>query len=159
MNSGRVNGWGVDFSASAHPTPALTLSASYGWNNLDYATDTADKQKGDPVDGAVRESWSASLEYRRPIAGDTQGFFRADYQHAGRGQITLRNFGGQIIERPARDLVNLRVGLALERFEISVFANNVFNENAPIIVGPFGVLLENVEQRPRVIGLNVKAKF
>lgn len=159
-NSGHVSGWGTDLSVTAIPAEGLTLSASYSWNNLAYDTATAGKAPGDPVDFAVQRSYSASVDYRRPVFGNTKGFFRVDYQHAGRSQITLRNFAtGQVIDRPARDLVNLHLGLAFEQFEVSLFANNLLDEDAPLIVGPFGVVLENVEQRPRTIGINVRTKF
>ncbi len=159
-NSGQVSGWGVDAAATFRPARGLTLSATYGWNNLAFDEATADKAKGDPVDNAVRESYSASIDYRAPRTGELQPFFRADYQHAGPGQITFRNFAaGQIVQRPARDLVNLRAGVAFKDFEVAIFANNVFDEDAPNIIGPFGVLLENLEQRPRVIGVNLRSKF
>lgn len=158
-NGGKVSGWGTEVGVTAKPAAGLTLTGTYGWNNLEYKEDTADKLAGDPVDNAVRETWSASLDYRAPVFGDTEAFFRADYQHAASAQITLRNFGGQIIDRPGRDLVNLRAGVDLGMFELSVYAQNVFDEDAPNIVGPFGVLLENLEQRPRVIGVNGRVKF
>ncbi len=158
-NGGKVSGWGIDLAVTARPVSGLTLTGTYSWNDLAYDNDTADKLKGDPVDLAVRKTWSASLDYRAPLFGTTDGFFRADYQHAGRAQITLRNFGGQIVDRPARDLVNLRTGLTFDKFEISVFANNVFDEDAPLMIGPFGTISENVEQRPRVIGLGGRMTF
>jgi outer membrane receptor protein involved in Fe transport len=158
-NAGQVSGWGVDFSATAKPVKGLTLSASYGWNNLEYDEATADKAAGDPVDGAVRESYSASLDYRHALNGSAEAFFRADYQHGGSSQITLRNLGGQIVERPARDLVNLRAGISIGNLELSAFADNLFDEDAPLVVGPFGVLLENVEQRPRVTGISARVTF
>ena len=158
-NSGDVSGWGVDLAASVRPLPALTLSATYSWNNLEFDHDTADKLAGDPVDGAVPESYSASLDFRPAITDEVTGIFRADYQHAAPAQITLRNFGNQIIERPGRDLVNLRAGASFGPVEITVFANNVFDEDAPNVIGPFGVLFENLEQRPRVIGVNLKTEF
>lgn len=163
-NSGTVKGWGVDLSATARPVDGLTLSAAYGWNNLHYTSVASsqfnpDKAVGDPVDFAVRKSWAASLDYRRQVFGDTEGFFRADYQHAGRSQVTLRNFGGQIIKRPARDLVNVRAGLDFHRFEVSAFAENLFNERAPNLIGPFGTITEDIEQQPRVIGLGARVKF
>jgi outer membrane receptor protein involved in Fe transport len=158
-NSGEVSGWGVDLAVTARPTRALTLSGSYGWNNLEYDKGTGDKLPGDPVDGAVRESYSASLDFRPALSGSVTGIFRLDYQHAGKSQITLRNFGGQIIQRPSRDLVNARIGVGLGPVEVSLFANNLFDENAPIIIGPFGAIGENTEQRPRVIGVSANAKF
>lgn len=158
-NSGQVSGWGVDFAATARPTDGLTLTATYGWNDLAYEENTADKLAGDPVDNAVRESYSASIDYRKPMASGVDGFARVDYQHAGSAQITLRNFGGQVIQRPARDLLNVRLGADFGAFEVAVFANNVFDEDAPNIIGPFGLFTENLEQRPRVVGISLRADF
>jgi outer membrane receptor protein involved in Fe transport len=158
-NGGQVSGWGLDFAAAAHPMDGLTLSGIYGWNNLAYTDSTADKDKGDPVDMAAHNSASLSFDYRRPMGADNEGFFRTDYQHAGPAQITLRNFGGQIIHLPERDTVNMRLGMDVGRYEASLFVTNLTDDRAPLIPGPFGVILQNVEQRPRVIGVNVKAHF
>ncbi|RYE56906.1 MAG: hypothetical protein EOP18_03545, partial [Rhizobiaceae bacterium] len=81
-NSGHVQGWGVDLSAMARPSRYLTLTATYGWNNLKFDKATVDKAVGDPVDGAVRESWSASFDYRPALTDRVTGIFRIDYQHA-----------------------------------------------------------------------------
>ncbi|HWV61489.1 MAG TPA: TonB-dependent receptor [Sphingopyxis sp.] len=159
-NSGHVSGWGVDLSVGARPTRDLTLSATYGWNNLKYDEATADKAVGDPVDAAVRESWSASADWRPALSDSVNGIVRLDYQHAGRGQFTLRNLNPVlIVARPKRDLVNLRVGAAFGPVEVALFANNLFDENVPVVVGPFGLILENVEQRPRVIGISASTNF
>ena len=159
-NSGHVSGWGVDLAVNARPTPDVTLSATYGWNNLKYDEATADKADGDPVDAAVRESWSASADWRPALSDSVNGIVRVDYQHAGKGQFTLRNLNpALIVARPKRDLVNLRVGAAFGPVEVTLFANNLFNETAPVVVGPFGQILEDVEQRPRVIGISASARF
>ncbi len=158
-NSGHVSGWGVDLSATARPVQDLTLTGTYGWNNLKFDEATADKAVGDPVDAAVRNSWSASLDYRPALSDTITGIFRVDYQHAGKGQFTLRNQPVQIIRRPKRDLVNLRVGVEVGPVEVALFANNLFDEDAPSIVGPFSLFPENIEQRPRVIGVSASAHF
>ncbi|ALJ14451.1 TonB-dependent receptor [Sphingopyxis macrogoltabida] len=159
-NGGHVDGWGVDLSATARPTRALTLTATYGWNNLKFDKATIDKAVGDPVDGAVRESWSASLDYRPQLTDSVTGIFRIDYQHAGPSQITLRLFNvPPVIPRPGRDLVNLRVGVGFGPVEVALFANNLFDENAPNLIGPLGTIGENIEQRPRVIGIGANARF
>lgn len=159
-NSGKASGWGVDLSATARPTKTLTLTATYGWNNIAYDRMTADKQRGDPVDGAVRQSWSVSADFRPPLTDKVTGLFRIDYQHAGKAQYTLRNFPTTpVIPLPARDLVNLRIGATFSSVEVSVFANNLFDENVPLIVGPFSVIAEDLEQRPRVIGVSASTHF
>jgi iron complex outermembrane recepter protein len=157
-NSGHVAGWGADLSLSARPADGLTLSATYGWNNLAYDRATGDKQVGDPVDSAVRQTWSASLDYRRTIAANVKGFLRVDYQHAGPAQITLRNFN-QIVARPSRSLVNLRIGADMGKVEVALFATNLGNNKAPNIIGPFGIYAEDLEQRPRVIGVSTRVDY
>lgn len=159
-NAGHVEGWGVDLSAMVRPIDTLSLSATYGWNNLAFTDATLDKAVGDPVDAAVRQSWSASFDYRPRLTDNANGIVRIDYQHAGSSQITLRVFGNPpVIPRPARDLVNLRVGVGIDRFEVALFATNLFNESAPNLIGPLGTISENIEQRPRVIGINVRSTF
>jgi iron complex outermembrane receptor protein len=158
-NGGTVQGWGIDLSVLARPAAGLTLTATYGWNNMEFKTATAEKLPGDPVDYAVRQAWSASIDYRRPLFGDVKGFGRLDYQHADDAQITFRNFAGQIVPIPSRDLFNARIGLDFGQFEASIFADNLTDEDAPVITGPFGVISQNVEQRPRTVGVNVKARF
>ncbi|MEZ5656340.1 MAG: TonB-dependent receptor [Sphingobium sp.] len=157
-NSGRVSGWGVDVSATARPVRGLTLTGTYGWNNLEFDEATGDKAVGDPVDGAVRESYSASAEYRAPVGGAAYGFIRGDFQHAGPAQITFRNFG-QIVDRPSRDLVNFRIGADIENFQVALFVNNLFDEDKPNIIGPFGVFAENLEQAPRTMGVSARITF
>jgi outer membrane receptor protein involved in Fe transport len=157
-NGGDVSGWGFETSVAAHPAAGLTLTGTYGWNNLAYTTATADKAVGDPVDFAAHSSASASLEYRRPLSGRVDGFVRADYQHAGHAQITTRQTG-TIAQMPARDLVGLRLGIDVGPVEASLFADNLFDEKAPIIEGPASSPLNNLETRPRTLGIDLKARF
>jgi len=157
-NAGKASGWGADVSVAARPLDGLTLTATYGWNNLEFKTNTADKNAGDPVDYAPSKSYSVSLDYRRAIGGPTVGFFRADYQYSGQAQVTLRDFG-EIVPLPARDMLNLRLGFDLGSFEASLFGTNVLNNSTPIQIGPYGAIAENVEQRPRTIGVNLRLHF
>jgi outer membrane receptor protein involved in Fe transport len=159
-NSGRAEGWGVELGVTARPTRALTLTGTYGWNNVKFTKAAGDKAPGDPVDGAVRKSWSASADFRPPLSDNVNGILRVDYQHAGAGQFTLRIITpAQISRRPGRDIVNARIGAAFGQIEVALFAKNLFDENAPVIQGPFSTIYEDVEQRPRVIGIAASTSF
>lgn len=158
-NAGKVTGWGTDLSARAQITTGMTLSVSYGWNNLAYRTSTAEANVGDPVDNAIHNSYSASFNYRRPVSGALSGLFIVQYQHAGPAQISLRDYGGEVIRLPEHDRVNARVGFDWNQYEVSLFSDNLFNDRHVIIPGPYGVLSENVELQPRVVGLNFQAHF
>lgn len=158
-NGGSASGYGVDLSVAYVPIDGLTLGATYGWNNVEFTTATAEKLPGDPVDFAVRQSYSASAEYRFPLLGDSHGYVRGDFAHADAAQITFRNFGGQIIPLPARNLLNARIGVDFGAYDVSLFANNALDEDKPVIQGPFGVLAEDVEARPREIGITLRAHY
>jgi iron complex outermembrane recepter protein len=157
-NGGKVNGWGTDASVTARPTNSLTLNATYGWNDMTYKTASAEHAVGDPVDYAVRESWSGSIDYRYPIYDALKGFARLDYQHAGRSSIINR--GADVdVAIGARGLLNARLGVDFGKYDVAVFADNLTDVSTPIIPGPYGVILEDVEPTPRVVGVNFKAKF
>jgi iron complex outermembrane receptor protein len=157
-NGGKVNGEGVDASLTAHPTDSLTFNATYGWNNLAYKTRSAEHAVGDPVDYAVRQSWSGFIDYRRPVFRSAKGFARLDYQHAGHSSIINRGAGVNVAIGD-RDLLNARVGVDLGQVEVAVFANNLTDVSTPIIPGPYGVILQDVEPVPRLVGVNFKAKY
>jgi iron complex outermembrane receptor protein len=161
-NGGHVKGWGTDLSAVIIPTRDLRLGATFGWNDMEYkeVPSNGDKMVGDPPDAAVRESWSAFVDYRRPIVASTTFTARIDYQHGGKAQMTLRStVYDQISPIPERDLLNARIGLDFDAYSVALFVNNALNEDAPLITGPYGTFVENIEQRPRVYGLSLQARF
>jgi len=157
-NGGNVRGWGADVSLNARPADELTLSATYGWNNLAYKGTTAEHRPGDPVDYAIRESWSGSIDYRRPIVGDVQGFARVDYQHAGRSALINRSSFG-VVNIGYRDLLNAQLGVDFGGYELSVFASNLLDVKTPIIPGPIGAIRQDIEPTPRIVGARFKAAF
>jgi outer membrane receptor protein involved in Fe transport len=157
-NGGKVQGWGVDLSLTARPTTGLTLVGTYGWNNMQYKTASAQKAPGDPVDLAVQESWSLSADYRRPVFGEVQGFARLDYQHAGPSYISYRDLGISAVN-PAHGLLSARVGLDFGRFEASVFADNLTDNDTLLLPAVIGLGGQGVEQTPRTDGVNLKAHF
>ncbi|MFV3074958.1 TonB-dependent receptor [Niveispirillum fermenti] len=157
-NGGKVQGYGIDASLTARPVSGLTVSATYGWNDLSYKTASAEHAVGDPVDYAVQESWSGYIDYRWPLSESLDGFARLDYQHAGRSAIINR--GSNVNVRiGARDLLNARIGVDFGNFELSLFADNLTDVSRPVIPGPYGVILQDVEQTPRIIGVNFKTGF
>lgn len=158
VNGGNVRGWGADVSLSARPVAGLTLSATYAWNDLGYKGTTAEHRPGDPVDYAVRESWSGSFDYRRTLFGAVLGFARLDYQHAGRSAV-INRASAVNVAIASRELLNAQLGVEIGRFEVSVFANNLTDTKTPIIPGPFGSIRQDIEPTPRIIGARFKAAF
>lgn len=161
-NGGNVKGWGFDLGLTWRPVAGLQLGGTFGWNNMEYkeVPPNGDKFVGDPPDTAVQQSWSAFVDYRTAVSSGTSLYGRADFQHAGDAQITIRRPPyDQLTKIPPRDLLNLRLGVTFGRYDVSLYADNALDEKAPVIQAPFGVLTENVEQRPRLYGLALRAKF
>jgi outer membrane receptor protein involved in Fe transport len=172
-NGGLVKGWGVDLSATVRPTADFSIGGTYGWNNLEYkevpttcsgvpptCVPASDKLPGDPPDLAVQLSWSLFLDYHHALNAGSTLYGRADFQHADEGQVTIRSSQFNSISLlPSRDLLNLRLGMGFGRYDVSLYANNALDEKKPVIVGPFGVLLEDVSSTPRQYGLTLQAKF
>ena len=157
-----MTGWGTDLSAIARAVEGLTLIGTYSWNNLENRVKTADFLPGDPTDFAVRRSYSASIAYRHSLIGASAGFMRLDFQHSGPAQITLRSLG-EITPFPSRSTTNIRTGIDFGRLEVSFFATNLFNAHTPIFLAseaaPSEIFFENLEQRPRIVGINLRASF
>lgn len=161
-NTGRIAGMGFDWEAALRPLPGLELGTTFGWNNMSYkeVPPNLTHAVGDPPDLAVRESWSGFAEYRRPIGPDTSLYGRAGIQHADRAQNTLRStVYAAITNLPPRSLLDLRLGLSVDRYDISVYVENALNERNPIIQAPLGVITEDVSQRPRLYGVALRATF
>jgi iron complex outermembrane receptor protein len=161
-NGGLVKGIGADAVVTWRAAQGLQLGATIGWNNLEFKENPigGDKLPGDPPDFAVRQSWTGFVDYRKPVWSGANLYGRVDYQHAGPAQVTLRLPAyNQITKIPGRSTSNLRLGVDFGRYDVSLFANNIANDRTPIVHGPFGVIAENVEQRPRQIGVALRAKF
>ncbi len=161
-NGGRVEGEGTDLSAILSPWVGLQLGATLGWNNMSYkdVPPNGDKDVGDPPDFTVRQSWSTFIDYRRGVWSGASGYGRIELQHANRALLTLRSPDfASFVDLPARSLLDLRVGISFARYDVAAFCDNALDESNPIIKGPFGVISENVEQRPREYGLTATLRF
>jgi outer membrane receptor protein involved in Fe transport len=161
-NGGHVTGPGFDLAAIWTPIKNFEIGATYGWNNLKFTAvpPNGDKIVGDRPDFSVRNTWSAFTDYRHRIATGLDAYGRVDFNHKGQSQITFREPPyNQVIVLPTQELLNVRLGLTFRNYDASVYVNNATNERAPIIPGPFGIITENVELRPRVYGVTVMAHF
>jgi hypothetical protein len=43
--------------------------------------------------------------------------------------------------------------------EASVFVENLTDDATPLVPGPFGVVVQDIEPRPRTVGVDVRARF
>jgi hypothetical protein len=109
--------------------------------------------------------WNASLsadygfnltsDYRVSIGGDvdyTGAVVQTSYDNEFYGNFNVR--------LPAYTLVNLRASLAWREYQVQLYANNAFDENAQVNVindvdDPYNILTN----RPRTVGVRLSAHF
>ncbi len=118
---------------SAGYNSAYYAETSYGIKNADGTplTQTPAVQKGDRIPVPV---WTGNvgLNYGFNITGDTKGYARADHQYQGKYENSPRagvgTYAPDIRLTPAARQTNVRVGAIMGQFDVSLFANNVFND-------------------------------
>jgi outer membrane receptor protein involved in Fe transport len=175
-NFGSASSTGFDLSFDVQPLESFTLSGSIGYadarltSNVFGPTSTSGVQtvygrKGDKIGGPPL-TWTISGEYDLPIADDRTLYARADYQHIGPGaDIDYSVYGADslIPKSEAYDQVSLRAGARLAGFDLSVFVNNLLNQD-PLLTRmryttAYDTYFQDSTLRPRTIGLTGAYRF
>lgn len=156
-NAGNADGFGFDLSLLARPARDLSISATLGYVDISYNTDSIDRNAGDPPDLVPDWTWSAAVDYTPRLSANVGLIAHVDIGFVDKAQITLRNLP-QIAFSDSRVLVNARLGVSLSNIDLYAFASNLFDENR--IVNPaFGAFFEPIRTRPRTVGLGARARF
>ncbi|MGH8251243.1 MAG: TonB-dependent receptor, partial [Steroidobacteraceae bacterium] len=159
-NTGAASGPGIDLSLTARATEHLTVSGTFGYNDMQYDVNSPDRRKGDPLDLVSARTASLALDYRRPLASGTQIRARADYQYTSGYTLTLRDFfpAQPITRSDERNVVNLRLGADFGMYEAYLFAENVTDDNGSLYP-QVASLPEPILARPRTLGIEMTVKF
>ncbi len=107
----------------SRPTKELTISASYGYNDIkfDKFQDAKGTYKGNTKPFSPKYNYNLSAKYRNEA-----GYF-AQANVNGYGKIYLDN--ANINERKSYSLVNTKVGLEKESYDLYLYAKNLFDKD------------------------------
>lgn len=181
VNAGSAVSKGFDLNASLNLTDHLHLSGAVGYTHAKFKTDVPNPASpasnlvsaGDRISGAP---WTATVggTYDFPLLGN-DGYVRVDYQYlagAPNGIISRNpknggSFTPLIPPTPATELVNLRAGIRFKNFDLSAFANNLFNvhpqlglsQSISVFSGNNPTLFQGTTLRPRTIGLTLTGRY
>jgi iron complex outermembrane recepter protein len=170
-NLGKATSKGFELEANLRPSERLTvaLTASYAKTTL---TDSNGRFVRQPLPSSPEWNLGADVDYKFPLSGSTNAslgaavrtvsryafYLEEDYQDA-RGFLNLPfdtspRGGGYVT-------ADLRAGLELGAFDVSLFVNNVFDSQG---VTTFQVFsgdgrVATAFQRARTIGVTVRAGF
>jgi iron complex outermembrane receptor protein len=174
VNAGEAESMGAEFEFAWQITERLDLMASLGLNEGELSRDVPEANnpsnpnpgfKGDTLPGVADSTASLSLQYAVPIADwGLDWFTRGDLQYTGDSQTTfneLSTANGQPshFELDSYTLLNLRMGLRNERWDVSLFADNVTDERAEILRDNAAYALRTTINRPRTIGVRLSVDF
>jgi outer membrane receptor protein involved in Fe transport len=164
VNGGRARSRGGELEIAATVTPDLKLSAGAGY------TDARITEAGQfniiPVDSRIQQvpqwTFNGTIDYNYDVASVPM-FSRAEVAYVG-SSFSTNNSISDPRRRDAYTLVKLRSGAKLGAVELTLFADNLFNEHANLSdAQPTGVEVPGrpriVVNRPRTIGLDARVSF
>jgi outer membrane receptor protein involved in Fe transport len=141
-NGGKASGPGVEVGLSAKLPAGLRASINFAYTDVKYDLTTGDVNQGDPFSYVPKFSGAASLSQRIPLGDSFTGYWRVDYQHASNASSIVRSniVAGVVIPNgnPAlenartgeQDILNLRLGAEIGKFDVSLDVYNILNEDA-----------------------------
>lgn len=170
-NAGAARLRGIEIEATARPLPGLDLSANFSYIDAVLTQDQVNSsiiltanagRAGDRLTAIPRESGSISAAYRWPVFGDFEGMARLDYTYTGSAPTQLRITNANYEMRPSYQLANARIGLESQSFDIYLFVNNLFDEDAVTSINTNtgqGILQRITTAQPRTFGINLRKSF
>lgn len=164
LNLGSAQVDGVDLSLSVLPLGGLWLGASVSYMDARYTSslmgpdDIVIRRKGEPLAVAP---WSMHFSGEYEFTVSARDFYvRADYTHTTHDSTPVDTnsplVDPEIPRAPATSVLDLRAGVRLGDLDLSLFANNVLNDNPLLSLGRDALWSEYYRAttfRPRTIGI------
>jgi iron complex outermembrane receptor protein len=167
LNAGETQVQGLDLSVAANLTERLSASFAYSYIDAEFETfksNTALTVLGDAdVSGnktprTAPNSLFASLQYTAPtrkFGGDSHLFAAADISY--RDEMFIDELNLETIE--PRALANIRAGIDTGKVRVTVFINNVMDEDALTTGFRFGTVALAGLPMPRQAGVSASFRF
>lgn len=160
VNAGNARSYGGEVEASFR----LTRDISIGFNG---SVNDARITKAAPGTGASDGQWliaapdynfSADFDFHHPITPTIGGYFHLDVDRVGSSYGAF-NTSDPDYERPGYNTVDLNIGAETGRYDLSIFARNLLNDDTIIQRPQMLFVDQGITVRPRTIGLSLRAKF
>lgn len=140
-NGAKAKSKGVEFELAALPVPQLQLGLNIGyldteWEDFKGAVTGFGEidLTGQPLPKAPKLTLSADGQYTVKLAGDWEGFLRAEFSHKDKHYYDVNGTAGVMLgarfpfEIPARDVWNFRVGAGNGRYRVVAYIENAFDD-------------------------------
>jgi iron complex outermembrane receptor protein len=177
LGSASINGFNLDVRAKV--TDNLNLGVSLGYTKGTYDQSAGGVvAKGDQIGGPgfagnpATPPWVLVVDgqYDIPLANDRTLYIWAQdvYRSRNPGPFSALNpanfisYNPGVVGDPATNVVNARVGLVMDRFNISAFANNLFNAHPQLSLADSQAgdpRFYAYTLRPRTVGVNLTYRY
>jgi iron complex outermembrane recepter protein len=167
-NAGRAKVDGIEFEARLRALEGLTLSLGASWTRAVFAEDNAalgfddngevNAHKGDAIQGVPKYSARLGAEYRFAPMAFGSAFVRGSAQWTGSSNGTVVKTSDDYI-RPAYVTADASAGLSIDRWEFTVFAKNLTNNQRVIQTPSIQGVSQAYYLRPRTIGVTAAYEF
>jgi outer membrane receptor protein involved in Fe transport len=159
QNAGEATSKGAEIELVAWPARDLELRLNGAWTDarLDENVILLGGREGDRIPGVPEYAFGGSLTWFFNAFLDTNGSIRVDYQYVG-SSPTGYSFFISPGEIPSYSLTNLRLGLGKDRWNLTLYCDNLFDERAIITVHD---VPEHwvVTARPFTVGISVRVAY
>lgn len=163
QNAGSASGNGLEFDTAwlVSDQLELTFSGSYIDFTLDEDVPFLNGLKGDRMPSHPNLSLYGSADYRFPLRQGWTGFVRGELSYTGK---ILGNFvadpGASRPKAGEYMLANMRTGVSFDRWEVSVYVDNLFDKAATNFqYVDFNGETESLVVRPRTVGMALRSRF
>ncbi len=162
-NVGEATSKGVEFELTMKPIDSLTISAggAYIDTSLDADVPNLDAKKGDAAPFVPKTTLTTSIEYTKVLSEDVEGFAWTNIQYTDERTTEFNPENPNFRKMDSYTVTNVRIGLRFDEYEVSLFANNLFDDNGVIrAIGrpPFDPPA-SIRVTPRIIGVTFRGAF
>jgi iron complex outermembrane receptor protein len=160
INAGDARSYGSEIETSLQMTQDWSLGFNGSIDNakISKAAPGTGASDGDWLLGVPKYNFSAGIDGRHPLTAGLRGYFHTDVDRVGHSFGSFHNTDPDY-SRPAYTTVNMNLGVATSRYDVSLFARNLFNEDTIIQHPALLFINQGIIARPRTIGLSVRASF
>jgi outer membrane receptor protein involved in Fe transport len=164
-NAGYAVSKGAELELDTRPLEHLILSLKGGYTDarITEASKITRTVVGQTLQGVPMWTGSAIAQYTVPM-GPRSAFFRGDWSYTGFRRSYIVELPPTGLPMNSYSIVNLRMGVDQDPWEVALFVRNLFNK-----LGTIGDLFEETSQvpgrprlfvtRPRTYGLQIQRNF
>ena len=166
-NAGEAESKGFEVELNAAPTDSLSLTLGVGYTSAEITDDggVVGVAVGDKIQGVPDWTFTGSAEYSFDINREWGGAFRVDANHYG-DSFSANNESSAAEQRlrEAWSAVNIRLTAFNDKYEVTLFADNLADERASLadnrsIAAETPGRQRLVTNRPRTFGVEARMHF